>query len=274
MADNLSPIVKELFGRWQTIDGGLAMLAIYAFAFQIYCDFSGYTDAARGIAKCLGFELALELQPALLRHQPARFLEPVAHQPLVMAARLSLHSAGWQSRRAVASLSQPDADDDHRRPLAWRGVDVRHLGRLSRGAPGRASAGSSLARADRTQPTRWNKRAGRRFAIFATFHLVCFGWLIFASTSLSQVGGHALCDRQTPGDPGSVLPPAGPGDRAAALLWCSSSSTLSKDLNIISRTPWYVRSVFYTAVLLRVRARGRLRRAASLFTSSSDLVIA
>ena len=51
VADNLAPIVNDLFGRWQTIDGGLALLAIYAFAFQIYCDFSGYTDAARGIAR-------------------------------------------------------------------------------------------------------------------------------------------------------------------------------------------------------------------------------
>src|SRR4051794_12454790 len=46
VADNLAWIVNDLFGKWQTIDGGLALLAIYAFAFQIYCDFSGYTDAA------------------------------------------------------------------------------------------------------------------------------------------------------------------------------------------------------------------------------------
>ena len=36
-----------------------ALLAVYAFAFQIYGDFSGYTDIARGISKCLGFELSL-----------------------------------------------------------------------------------------------------------------------------------------------------------------------------------------------------------------------
>src|SRR6202011_1784087 len=39
VADNLALIVNDLFGRWETIDGGLALLAIYAFAFQIYCDF-------------------------------------------------------------------------------------------------------------------------------------------------------------------------------------------------------------------------------------------
>ena len=37
---------------------GLTLLvALYAFAFQIYGDFSGYTDIARGISKILGFDL-------------------------------------------------------------------------------------------------------------------------------------------------------------------------------------------------------------------------
>src|SRR6202042_2197666 len=36
VADNLAKhIVEPLFNQWQTIDGGLALLAIYAFAFQI-----------------------------------------------------------------------------------------------------------------------------------------------------------------------------------------------------------------------------------------------
>src|SRR6202000_964301 len=33
------------------------VLAMLFFAFQIYCDFSGYTDIARGAAKCMGFTL-------------------------------------------------------------------------------------------------------------------------------------------------------------------------------------------------------------------------
>ncbi len=79
VADNLALIVKDLFARWQTLDGGLAVLAIYAFAFQIYADFSGYTDIARGVAKCLGFELILELQSTLFRDQSQGLLESLAH---------------------------------------------------------------------------------------------------------------------------------------------------------------------------------------------------
>lgn len=60
IADNLSTVIVDpIFHDWSSASGGECLLAIYAFAFQIYCDFSGYTDVARGVAKCLGFELCL-----------------------------------------------------------------------------------------------------------------------------------------------------------------------------------------------------------------------
>ena len=73
IADNLAPIVDDLFNRWQSIDGGLALLAVYAFAFQIYCDFSGYTDIARGVARCLGFELTLNFNLPYFAASPREF---------------------------------------------------------------------------------------------------------------------------------------------------------------------------------------------------------
>src|SRR3954447_14783227 len=73
VADNLALFVNDLFGKWQTIDGGLALLAIYAVAFQIYCDFSGYPDAARDIAKMLGFELALNFDLPYFATSPKDF---------------------------------------------------------------------------------------------------------------------------------------------------------------------------------------------------------
>ena len=73
IADNLAVLVNDVFGKWQTIDGGMALLGIYAFAFQIYCDFSGYTDAARGVAKLLGFELALNFNLPYFSMSPKEF---------------------------------------------------------------------------------------------------------------------------------------------------------------------------------------------------------
>ena len=73
VADNLAVVANDLFGRWQTLDGGLALLAIYAFAFQIFGDFSGYTNMARGVAKCLGFELPLNFNLPYFATSPRDF---------------------------------------------------------------------------------------------------------------------------------------------------------------------------------------------------------
>lgn len=56
VADSLAPLADMAFA--QTSPGGaLVVLGTVAFALQIYGDFSGYSDIARGLAKVLGFEL-------------------------------------------------------------------------------------------------------------------------------------------------------------------------------------------------------------------------
>jgi alginate O-acetyltransferase complex protein AlgI len=56
MADNLAPLVELVFEN-NAASGPAVMAGALAFAFQIYGDFSGYSDLARGIARLLGFEL-------------------------------------------------------------------------------------------------------------------------------------------------------------------------------------------------------------------------
>jgi alginate O-acetyltransferase complex protein AlgI len=57
IADNLAIIVNPAFQDPQAHRGWPLILATYAFAFQIYCDFSGYTDIARGAARAMGYHL-------------------------------------------------------------------------------------------------------------------------------------------------------------------------------------------------------------------------
>ncbi len=57
VADALAPMVDLFFTYPQTFSGLTLLIGIYFFTIQIYCDFSGYTDIARGVAKLLGFEL-------------------------------------------------------------------------------------------------------------------------------------------------------------------------------------------------------------------------
>ena len=72
MADNLAPIVDAAFAS-NAPSGGVVVLGTYAFCFQIYCDFSGYTDIARGLAKIMGFEFGLNFNLPYASTNPSDF---------------------------------------------------------------------------------------------------------------------------------------------------------------------------------------------------------
>jgi alginate O-acetyltransferase complex protein AlgI len=74
MADFLlAPFVDTIFGADGVGGATLHWIALYSFAFQIYFDFSGYTDMARGIGCLLGFELPLNFTEPYLARNPAEF---------------------------------------------------------------------------------------------------------------------------------------------------------------------------------------------------------
>tara|TARA_Y100000768_G_C23959637_1_gene674629 strand:+ start:16 stop:1446 length:1431 start_codon:yes stop_codon:yes gene_type:complete len=57
IADSLAPHVDGIFNNYATLDGGVLLLGLIYFSFQIYCDFSGYSDIAIGVSKLFGFKL-------------------------------------------------------------------------------------------------------------------------------------------------------------------------------------------------------------------------
>ena len=57
VADRLSIYVNAVYGNVEQHSGATLALATVFFAFQIYCDFSGYSDIAIGAARVMGFEL-------------------------------------------------------------------------------------------------------------------------------------------------------------------------------------------------------------------------
>lgn len=59
IADNVAPFVDTVFTNPQGQSSLVIMLGAAAFAVQIYCDFSGYTDIARGISRVFGVEIPL-----------------------------------------------------------------------------------------------------------------------------------------------------------------------------------------------------------------------
>tara|TARA_Y100001970_G_scaffold261373_1_gene344430 strand:+ start:515 stop:1951 length:1437 start_codon:yes stop_codon:yes gene_type:complete len=57
IADSLAPNIDRIFNSYFDFDGGVLLLGLIYFSFQIYCDFSGYSDIAIGTSKLFGFEL-------------------------------------------------------------------------------------------------------------------------------------------------------------------------------------------------------------------------
>jgi alginate O-acetyltransferase complex protein AlgI len=72
IADNLAAMVDVIF-KLDHPPAPLIAAGVIGFAFQIYTDFSGYSDMARGVSKMLGIELALNFNLPYFSRSPAEF---------------------------------------------------------------------------------------------------------------------------------------------------------------------------------------------------------
>ncbi len=73
IADNLRFVSDQVFNDFLNYQGVDIILATFAFTIQIYCDFSGYTDIARGVAKLMGFDLMLNFNLPYFVKSPSEF---------------------------------------------------------------------------------------------------------------------------------------------------------------------------------------------------------
>lgn len=62
IADLVSDPVNRVYTAPTTYSGPILLLATIYFTVQIYCDFSGYTDIARGVAKIMGYDLMVNFR--------------------------------------------------------------------------------------------------------------------------------------------------------------------------------------------------------------------
>jgi D-alanyl-lipoteichoic acid acyltransferase DltB (MBOAT superfamily) len=162
-----------------------AIFAAWGYAVQIYCDFSGYTDIAIGLALLLGFRFpqnfdapytARNLQDFWRRwHMTlSRWLRDYLYIPLG-------GSAGGQGQ-TVRNIMVTMVLGGLWHGAAWTfvfwgalqgvGQSVGHLRRSSRERRGLPAVADGRARA-------WVQR-------FLTFQYVCLGWVFFNATGLSQ----------------------------------------------------------------------------------------
>lgn len=59
IGDNLGAFADKVFENSGQFDAWTLLFAAYAFTWQIYCDFSGYTDMARGLSRTIGIHLMI-----------------------------------------------------------------------------------------------------------------------------------------------------------------------------------------------------------------------
>ena len=73
IADALAPFVDETFTNAASSSWLVLLAGAYAFALQIYGDFAGYSDVARGSSRLLGIELPLNFEQPYLSRNPTVF---------------------------------------------------------------------------------------------------------------------------------------------------------------------------------------------------------
>jgi D-alanyl-lipoteichoic acid acyltransferase DltB (MBOAT superfamily) len=189
VADNLARLVEIVYSPTGSPPptGGEALFGTFAFALQIYCDFSGYTDVARGTAKLLGFELVRNFDLPYLSASPSEFWRRW-HISLSTWLRDYLYIPLGGNRRGEARTY-------------FNLLVTMVLGGLWHGAAWTyvlwgAYHGVWLALHRALEPAlarlapsgRLAARVWRTGCVAVTFCGVCFGWVLFRAGSLSEVG--------------------------------------------------------------------------------------
>jgi len=73
IADGVAPAVDSVFNSSGAVSQSDVTLAVVLFAIQIFCDFSGYSDIARGVSKLFGIELILNFNLPYFSRNPSEF---------------------------------------------------------------------------------------------------------------------------------------------------------------------------------------------------------
>jgi len=181
IADYLgASLVNRVFDTPNLYSGGEVLLAVYAYSLQLYFDFSGYTDIARGTAMLLGIRL------------PINFDRPYSSANVTeFWRRWHLSFSNWLRDYLYFSLpgkrtkAMPYLNLVITMFLAglWHGVTFPFAawGLLH----GTALAATRYVMARRGRARRPASPLRRTAAIFLTYQFVCLTWVFFRAASLS-----------------------------------------------------------------------------------------
>jgi D-alanyl-lipoteichoic acid acyltransferase DltB (MBOAT superfamily) len=248
VADNLGAIADAVF-RNPNPSGLDVLLGVYAFAFQIYGDFSGYSDIARGLSKWMGIELNLNFLFPYFVRSPQEFwrhwhisLSTWLRDYLYIPLGGNKGSRGATYRNLMLTMVLGGLWHGAAWPFVIWGVYQGALLVIYRFAGERWG----LAR----RPSPLDSIGWRVAGWFVMFHLTCYGWLIFRSDSAASIGrlSKALVT-------GWLTPSSHAADYAQQLVFYAGPlvalhawEAWKRDLDAIPRLPLFVRYATFVAL--------------------------
>ena len=95
LANSMGQIADGVFGQTAAnLDPGLAWVGALAYTFQIYFDFSAYSDMAIGLGHTFGFHFLENFNYPYISRSRHRVLAAVAHLPQLLVPGLCVHPLG------------------------------------------------------------------------------------------------------------------------------------------------------------------------------------
>jgi len=186
VADNIVRYVTATYGLGAHPTGPEILFATYAFALQIYADFSAYSDIARGTARLLGIELTVNFYLPYLATNPREFWRRW-HISLSSWLRDYLYLPLGGNRGGTWML--------YRNLMLtmilggmWHGARMNFV--LWGAYQGLLLCGHRIVEPliERLTPARGASRRAFDLAAWVIFfHLVCYGWLLFRAETAAQI---------------------------------------------------------------------------------------
>lgn len=189
VADFISQnFVDRIFDNPSLYSGFEVMAGAYGFLIQLYCDFSGYSDMAIGIALLLGYQFPDNFNAPFKSANPTEFwhrwhislsswLRDYVYIPLGgnRCGRVR-HHANLMSTMVIGGL--------------WHGASWMYLiwGALQGVFLTVHKIFSSVLPKPDPDRAQWRKRLGRGLGIFVTFNLIALSFVFFRARSLDTVG--------------------------------------------------------------------------------------
>lgn len=183
IADRLAGYVDTVYGAPAGYHGFALLFATYFYAFQIYCDFSGYSDMAVGIGRCFSVSLIENFRAPYLATSISDFwrrwhisLSSWILEYVFKPLQLALRGSGKLGTSGALIVTFVACG-------LWHGFSTGFIvwGALH---------GIFMALGIFLKKT-WTRNIPDLIKVLATFHLVCLTWIFFRSSSPAD-GWHIL----------------------------------------------------------------------------------